>query len=259
MTNALYGIIVLFATIIGAITGLGGGVIIKPLFDLVARDSATVIGLYSAMAVFTMSIVSITKQKRNGFRFDKKTVGYVSLGSIFGGLVGEGIFDFCTKSLSNNYVKVIQNALLLITLVFIIVYGINQKKVVSKELRNPFVIFLVGLILGLVSVFMGIGGGPLNVAMFMILFSFFMKESTVYSIVTIFFAQLSKLMLNFISGTYSLIDWRSTIVIVIVAIVGGYIGTLINQRLSNKIVNNIYNVLMIALSFVAVLNIYQAL
>lgn len=106
---------------------------------------------------------------------------------------------------------------------------------------------------------MGIGGGPLNVAMFMILFSFFMKESTVYSIVTIFFAQLSKLMLNFISGTYSLIDWRSTIVIVIVAIVGGYIGTLINQRLSNKIVNNIYNVLMIALSFVAVLNIYQAL
>lgn len=258
MTNALYGIIVLFATIIGAVTGLGGGVIIKPLFDLAAQDSATVIGLYSAIAVFTMSLVSINKQRKSGFEFNKKTIGFVSAGSILGGLIGESLFSLCTQNLSNDSVKILQNGLLLITLLFIIVYGLNQKKVVTKELRNPFMIFLVGLFLGIISVFMGIGGGPLNVAMFMILFSYIMKESTVYSIVTIFFAQLSKLFLNFVTGTYSLVDWKSTLIIIIVAIIGGYIGTLINQKLSNRTVNNIYNLLMIALSFVAVVNIYQS-
>ena len=61
----LYTIIVLCATTIGVITGLGGGVIIKPLFDLLGADTATVIGFYSSVAVFTMCLVSIYKQPIN--------------------------------------------------------------------------------------------------------------------------------------------------------------------------------------------------
>lgn len=74
----LYTIIVLCATTIGAITGLGGGVIIKPLFDLLGADTATVIGLYSSVAVFTMCLVSIYKQLKQGFNFKLNIlIGYL--------------------------------------------------------------------------------------------------------------------------------------------------------------------------------------
>ena len=82
MIIILYVIIILLATIFGAVAGLGGGVIIKPLFDMIAFHDASTIGFYSSIAVFTMSIVSIYKQLRNGFKFDTRTVLSISLGSM---------------------------------------------------------------------------------------------------------------------------------------------------------------------------------
>lgn len=42
----IYSIIVLCATMIGAITGLGGGIIIKPAFDFVGIDATSMISVY---------------------------------------------------------------------------------------------------------------------------------------------------------------------------------------------------------------------
>ncbi len=54
MQLIIYSIIVLCATMIGAITGLGGGIIIKPAFDVVGMDTTSMISVYSTVAVFTM-------------------------------------------------------------------------------------------------------------------------------------------------------------------------------------------------------------
>lgn len=78
----IYTVIVLIATTIGATTGLGGGVIIKPLFDLLGADSPSVIGFYSSVAVFTMCLVSIYKQIKKGFQFDTPLLLGVSAGSL---------------------------------------------------------------------------------------------------------------------------------------------------------------------------------
>lgn len=66
----LYVVVVFLVTIIGSITGLGGGVIIKPLFDLISLDTAQVISIYSSIAVFTMSVVNVIKQRRQGFKYN---------------------------------------------------------------------------------------------------------------------------------------------------------------------------------------------
>ena len=62
MYVAIYSIIVWIATFIGAITGLGGGIIIKPAFDFVGLDQAAMISVYSTIAVFSMCIVSLYKR-----------------------------------------------------------------------------------------------------------------------------------------------------------------------------------------------------
>ncbi len=73
----IYSIIVLCATMIGAITGLGGGIIIKPAFDFVGIDTTSMISVYSTVAVFTMCLVSIYKRSKQGFHVQKQ----IALGS----------------------------------------------------------------------------------------------------------------------------------------------------------------------------------
>lgn len=95
--------------------------------------------------------------------------------------------------------------------------------------------------------------------MLMLLFSFTMKESTIYSIATIFFAQLSKLVLSGVHGDLFNIDYKVAIVVSVMAIVGGYVGTLINQKLNETSVTKAYTMLMTALSFVSVFNVGQSI
>lgn len=45
--------------------------------------------------------------------------------------------------------------------------------------------------------------------------------------------------------------------IIIAAIIGGYMGTFINHKLSSERIEILYNALMFALMFVSALNIYQ--
>ena len=125
----MYCAVIVCATGLGAIAGLGGGVIIKPLLDLIGVHDATSIGIYSSVAVFTMCIISLAKQARSGFSFDGKVIVAISAGSLLGGILGETIFATATASLDNHAVKAVQAGLLALTLVLILLYT-DRKSVV---------------------------------------------------------------------------------------------------------------------------------
>lgn len=247
MVYLVYCVVIVCATGLGAIAGLGGGVIIKPLLDLLGVHDATSIGIYSSMAVFTMCVVSLAKQAKSGFSFDGKAIASISSGSLVGGLLGETVFGTLTASLDNHMVKAVQAGLLALTLVLILVYTLRQDAMPSLKVTSPLAIFGAGLLLGAISVFLGIGGGPLNVACMSLLFSFGMKESVVYSLATIFFSQLSKLGLNALSGTLFAVDLSYLPAVVIPAVVGGLMGTAANQRMSDAAVRRTYLAIVVAL------------
>lgn len=87
--------------------------------------------------------------------------------------------------------------------------------------------------------------------------SFSMKNAAVYSIATIFFSQLSKLGSMAVTG--ELFEFNVSLLpfIIVAAITGGYIGTMINQKLNSDRIELLYNGLMVVLMFVSALNIYQ--
>lgn len=60
MIELIYFIIGLIATLIGSLAGLGGGIIIKPMLDLLGHFDVATITILSAATVFAMSIVSLT-------------------------------------------------------------------------------------------------------------------------------------------------------------------------------------------------------
>lgn len=250
-----YALIVLLATMFGAIAGLGGGVFIKPLFDLIGYHSTSAIGFYSSVTVFTMCIVSISKQLQNGFLFNYKISISIAIGSLIGGAIGDILCNDCLQYAGNQTMKLIQTALLIVTFIVILVYTYNKDRIKNLKITSYPVIVIAGFLLGMISVFLGIGGGPLHVALLMYLFSYDAKEAAVYSITTIFFSQISKIGNVLLTKSYQSYDMSIVPILCIVAIIGGFIGSQINHKLESDHIEKLYMYLLVFLVFVSICNI----
>lgn len=255
MIEFLYTLVVLLATTIGAVAGLGGGVIIKPMLDAVGHDNAATVGVYSAVAVFTMCVTSISRQVRKGFRFNRRVLVSISAGSVLGGIVGEQILNAAIVRLDNHVVTAVQAGLLGLTLVGILAYNLAEHRVQHFHLRHPAAVFGVGFGLGAISVFLGIGGGPLNIALLTWLFGFTLKTATVYSLATIFFSQAAKLALVGASGGFGRHDLHLIPLLMVAAVAGGFAGTTLNQRCTERTIRRLYLALVCALIALSVYNL----
>lgn len=256
MIAIIYGIIIFFSTIIGALVGMGGGVIIKPVLDMIGVHSVEIIGFISTCAVFAMSISSTVKHIRAKTEIKPKIVLLVSIGSIIGGIVGNEIFDLVFAMFNTNIVKAIQAIIIGAFLIFVIIYvNTNMKR---YKIESPVAIVLIGLFLGLMSAFLGIGGGPINTAFLVLLFSFSVKESAVYSVAIIFFSQLSQLITIYINNQFKpfLQYYPIIIIAVVVSVIGGIIGSKLNRKLSDKSITKVFS---ITLGVVVLINAYNAI
>ena len=233
---AVYCFIVLFACTVGAACGLGGGIMIKPLFDIIGLHDASTISLYSAFAVFTMSITSIYKQIKAKAEVDKKVILFIAIGSALGGVVG----DTFISNLDNGLLKTIQSFGLVTSLIVIIYFTYKMDNIKTLTLKNPLLVLCVGLFLGLVSVLLGIGGGPLNILLYTYLFSLEMKDAAIYSIYTIFFSQLAKLIQTFVVNQFIPYDLTYVPFLCVFAILGGIAGTQLNIKATDQMIERLY-------------------
>ena len=148
----IYSVIVLCATMIGAITGLGGGIIIKPAFDFVGMDTTSMISVYSTVAVFTMCLVSIYKRSRLGFHVHKNIALGLAFGSIVGGKIGDAVFLWAVEKVDSSLVSASQSIILFLLLGGIILFTLNKGKINTLEVSNLFAIVTIGLLVGIISV-----------------------------------------------------------------------------------------------------------
>ncbi|MBQ2848796.1 MAG: sulfite exporter TauE/SafE family protein [Clostridia bacterium] len=256
MLIAIYSFVILAATTLGAFVGLGGGVIIKPVLDFIGAEPRMQVDFLSAVAVFTMSIVSTGKQIKNKVSFQKNIIVFIALGSIAGGFLGGYCMDLLSSITEQGIIRSIQAFVLAILLAAVCFYVAKERK--SFHVKNNFVIIFVGLTLGFVASFLGIGGGPINVAVLTLFFSMNVKESAVYSVAIIFFSQLSKLITIFASSGIEPYahQWQTLIFILPAAILGGIIGSKFNRKFDDKLIRKIFVSVMILL---IILNVYNGI
>lgn len=253
MIGIIYFIVIVFANTIGAISGMGGGVLIKPIFDLLHVHSVAAISFYSSVAVLTMSVVSTSNQLQNGIQIKWPFTIQVSLGSVVGGLLGNIVFEKILALFpAGREVQLVQIVLTVITLVFSYLYskGIWQ----NFNYQSPILTLGSGLLLGFLASLLGIGGGPINVALLMLLFNIPIKQATVYSIITIFFSQLTKVITIFVTVDMSRYDMNMLYYIIPAAILGGFLGSFVSGKVTDERVNQVYQWVII---LVLIINIYN--
>lgn len=164
VTIALFFICFL-ASALGNVVGFGGGIIIKPFVDMLGFLPVSTLSFLSGCTVLSMSISSLIRSRSNGISLDTSTITPLALGSALGGVAGKLIFDSLKSAFSNdNLVGALQSLLLLSTTIGVLIYTLKRNHLNSLHLKNPVICGIVGLALGLISSFLGIGGGPVNIA-----------------------------------------------------------------------------------------------
>lgn len=255
MTGIFYFIIIVVSNTIGAISGIGGGIIIKPLFDFIGHDSVIAVSFYSTVAVATMSVVSTLRHIVIGHKFNWTVIFWISCGSILGGVIGNESFEHLIRILENQKIVLfIQTVITILSLIFAFLYSKYDWQ--HYSLNNVIWYFICGLFLGFLASFLGIGGGPINVSLLMLMFSLSIKEATFYSICTILFSQFSKLATIALFTGFARYDLSILYFIIPAAILGGLIGSKLNQILSDRNIIKIFQIVIVVVIFI---NIYNGL
>lgn len=253
MIPFIYAAVIFIATFLGASAGLGGGVIIKPMLDFIGAHDLNTISFISTSAVFTMSVYSTIKQIRNKVKFDYAMILLIAIGAMVGGNLGSTMFSALLNIMESSILKFVQ-ALLLAGLLIVVLININVPHK-NLQIKNKAMMLGIGLVLGIISSFLGIGGGPINVAVFVFFFSIDMKTATVYSIATILFSQASKLVTIATSTGFGIFDLSLLWYTLPMAVIGGIVGTKVNQIANEKVITKIFNITVIC---IIILNIYNA-
>ena len=141
------------ASIVGAICGIGGGVIIKPVLDSFGVLDVTAISFLSGCTVLSMTTYSVLKNKISGESHVTMKTGFpLAIGAAVGGLIGKWLFSY-VKSLSSdpNKVGAVQALCLLIVTLGTLIYTIYKAKIKTYEVDSAIVCVLIGIFLGIMS------------------------------------------------------------------------------------------------------------
>lgn len=251
-------IIAICASTIGAITGIGGGVIIKPVVDILGILPVSTASFLSGCTVLSMSVISLIKSKKNTIQIDLKYSTYLAIGAAVGGIIGKVIFDYIKNNFQNDNILVfLQSVILLLLTVMVLVYMMNKSKIKTYSVTSKIAISIAGLVLGIFSAFLGIGGGPINLVVLYMLFSMDAKTAAVNSIYIIFCSQVANLLFTTITGNTPQFEVLSLVAMVIGGISGGFLGSEILKRISGNGVNKVFNVLLIIIIIICGINIWR--
>lgn len=258
MQYLFYSLICLMATTLGAISGIGGGVIIKPVLDATASISVSQISFLSGCSVLAMSIVSLLSSKGGEAQIDKERTTPLAIGSAVGGVGGKLLFDIIKNAAANDgVVGTAQSGIMILLTGGVLLYVLSKKYIKTNNIESIFVCITIGLFLGILSSFLGIGGGPINLAVLYFFFSMTTKTAALNSLYMIFFAQTASLIFTFASSSVPETDILALAVMIVSGVAGGFIGRKINKKMSAKAVDILFCCMLVAIIGTSVYNLFR--
>ncbi len=257
--DAIVFAISFLASCIGAICGLGGGIIIKPVMDAVGSWSVSTVNLLAGCVVLAMSAYSVALMFAKGTeKADVSTTLPIAIGAAVGGLAGKQLFSWTSEALPDpEEAGAIQAGILLAVTLATLLYTIYRSRFATHRLTSPALNVLVGFALGAISSFLGIGGGPINLAVFFYLYSMDIKEAARNSLFVILFSQATAVA-AIIAGK-GLAGASAWMILGMIGcgLAGGVVGRAINRHIDDAMVNRLFTGLMVVICGICVYNMWS--
>lgn len=269
MTYIIFFIVSILASVVGAICGVGGGVFMKPALDAVGVLPVNTITFLSTCTVISMTSYNVISAAMNSKKSDGDNLidwnltTWLAIGSAAGGIIGKIIYTDIKNSFSNPDVVGGYQALALLIAVFLtLLYTVNKKNIKSMKVSNPIALVILGFVLGTVSSFVGIGGGPMNLAVLFFFLSMPTKMAAQNSLYMILVSQAASLVMTFINGGVpqefftpgNTGIWVMLIGMMICGVYGGIVGKKFNKKLPTETVDKLFVILIYVIMALCVWN-----
>ena len=249
-------LISLFASVIGAICGIGGGVIIKPALDLFGVADVSTVSFLSCCTVLAMCCYSVLRMLKSDVKINIKISTPLAIGASVGGVAGSLLFKAIKSMLDDpDAVGAAQAVCLAVITAGTLVYTLFKSKISPLNITAVPISLLIGIFLGIVSSFLGIGGGPINLVVLFFFFGMETKTAAANSLYIILFSQVANLITTLIGGAPQF-EWHALLLMISGGIIGGVLGRFINRKIQSKSVDRLFIALM---SLIIIISIYNAL
>lgn len=253
---AAFFIVSFFSSIIGAICGIGGGVIIKPVLDMLQLESVTTINFLSGCTVLSMSmysvLLSLLKKEK---QVDVQVGTPLAIGAALGGLLGKELFLRVKEWMgSASAAGTVQAVVLGIITIGTLLYTVKKAEIRTHKVQSRPICGLIGLLLGTMSSFLGIGGGPINLVVLFYFFDMETKTAAANSLYIILFSQLASLLMTLLGGTVP--NYHPVLLVLMVGggIGGGIVGRKLNKKIDVHTVERLFMGLMLVIIGICVYN-----
>ena len=245
----------LAASAAGGICGIGGGVIIKPVLDALGVLSVSAISFLSGLTVLSMSVISVFRQRKARL-VELGTGSLLAAGAVAGGIAGNAAFQ-AVKAMagSDRFTGVVQA--LVLALVTLVYSAFLRDRLPSFRVQNPLACVGIGGIMGLLSAFLGIGGGPVNLAVLYFAFSMDTKKAAANSLYIIMFSQFSSFLTSCVQGTIPVFPWHYLLLMTAAGVLGGILGSRVNKRISAEATDKLFAGLLCGIVLICLYNAWR--
>jgi len=210
--------------------GIGGGTVLIPALLMLGYEMKASIGI----SVFQMAFVSLYGSYLN-FKQGSLVISTI-LPIAFGGFVGALLSGTIVSLVPSMYLEYSFLGFVSIALIRMLY---TPKTSSEQSSANPFVLFIIGMLLGVLSISIGVGGSLLLVPILVGFFNFELKKAISAGLFFVVFSSISGLISLSIAGHVIHLD---AFVIASASLVGVYIGI----KLSNKTSSSLQKKLLLA-------------
>lgn len=111
--------------------------------------------------------------------------------------------------------------------------------------------------MGVLSAFLGIDGGPINLAILYFAFSMDTKKAAANSLYIILFSQLASLITSFVKQAVPEFPWQYLLVMVAAGVLGGELGSRINKRISTETTKKLFAGFLVVVTMICLHNAWR--
>ena len=201
-----------------------------------------------------MALISVYKNRRTR-ELDAKRSIPLGLGAAVGGVLGKRLFEMIKHAVgADQLVGMIQAIVLGLMVLGTLAYVRKKARIRTKDVRSTSVAVVIGLLLGMCSSFLGIGGGPMNLAVLYYFFSMGTKQAAVNSILIILMSQVMSLIVSLATGSVPAFEAPVLVAMVAAGAIGGFVSAKLHRKLSAETTDKLFSGLLVVIFLICCYN-----
>jgi uncharacterized membrane protein YfcA len=204
--------------------GIGGGMILVPILLVLGFDIKDAIGISIVQMVFSSLFGSYLNHKKGSLIIGEGV--FVGVGGFAGGFIG----GYVTDSIPDAVLQFTFFGLLLFAL-FRLFYSENHEDDSQTKTLNKTLLFVLGVIIGIFSITLGIGGSIILTPILVGLLHYPLKKAVSAGLFFVAFSSVAGMISRLNAGT---IDFHNGLVVALASLVGVTLGIWLKDHVTSK-------------------------